>query len=126
MRANDIVLPTKGTLSLNYPQDGITQPASFQRVAATRKARTSVTILVKPNQNDPLASVNSLKLVDPTTVTDPVTSVITVGTPLRLDIDVRVPSNATDEQLAAFRQTVIELLADEQVLSALFESNRLI
>lgn len=126
MRANDIVLPTSGTFSLNYPQDGVTQPASFQRAAANRKARTSVTILVKPNQNDPLASVNSLKLIDPTTSVDPVTSIVLVGSPIRLDIDVRVPSNATEEQVTAFRQTVTDLLADSQVLSALFESKRLI
>ena len=125
MRAVDIVLPSAGTFTLNFPQDGVTQPASFVRTASIRKARSSVTVLVKPNQNDPLASVNSVNFVDPTTITDS-SGVETVGAPIRASFEVRVPSVATESQIAAFKLAVTELLSDNQILAALFTSERLI
>lgn len=126
MRANDIVLPTSGTFSLGYPQDGTTQAATFTSAAANRKARRTLSLLVKPNQSDPLASVNTLQLLVPTSITDPVTSVVTVGQPIRLNIEIRVPSVASDELVAELETLVLDVLQDAQVKRALFHSERLI
>lgn len=125
MRAVDIVLPKQGTFTLNYPQDGVSQPASFSRANAIRKARATVTSLVKPNQSDAQASVNSMVYILPTTTTDGA-GVVTVGSPLRLSIEVRVPSAATDIQVAAFQSDFAELIANTQLLAALFKSERLV
>lgn len=125
MRANDLVLPTKGTFALSFPQDGTSQPATFQRTATTRKARSTVTVLVKPNANDPLASVVTLQFIDPTTSTDPNGQVV-VGTPLRINVEVRIPSIATEAQLTAFKESFKELLANGDIGAALFEAERLV
>lgn len=125
MRANDLVLPTKGTFALSFPQDGISQPATFQRTASNRRARSTVTVLVKPNANDPLASVTTLQFIDPTTTTDP-NGLVIVGTPLRLNVEVRIPSTATDAQIAAFKASFQELSVVDAIVSALFSAERLV
>lgn len=125
MRANDLVLPTKGTFALSFPQDGTSQPATFQRTASNRKARSTVTVLVKPNANDPLATVATLQFIDPTTTLD-VNNQTVVGAPLRLNLEVRIPSVATEVQIEAFKVSFQELLAKGDIIAAIFGADRLI
>lgn len=125
MRIDQIVLPSAGTFSLNFPQDGVTTAANLRRAAATRGAQAQISTLSRPNGTNALGSVNQAELVIPKVVTD-ANGNVTYGSPSRVQITVRVGYDANTADLADLKSTLQELIMNPHFIKFLVESDRMI
>lgn len=116
MRATDLSTLSK-PLVLANPQDGTSSPATFIDNTSSREAASTLTVLVRPVNNDKLSTVVSLEFVVPVVkVENEVNKVIALE---RWTLTRRIDKSQSPTEISAGTAAFAEIISDTQIVAAL-------